>query len=107
MCGEWGEGKCQKVNLHEHTQCTEINSQRSGGCLEGTAALIQSKTSSSMAFQHHNVVDTKKKKRGGGLYFYICHLKQQKAKFTAVQTVTTCQNIILSHIRKIAYHDFY
>lgn len=76
--------------------------------MEGTAALIQSKTSSSMAFQHHNVVDTKKeKKRGSGGVCIFCHLKQQKAKFTAVQTVTTCQNIILSHIRKIAYHDFY
>lgn len=82
MCGEWGEWKCQKVNLHEHTQCTEINSQRSGGCLEGTAALIQSKTSCSMAFRHHNVVHTKKEKKkgGGGVVFLHLSFKTTESK---------------------------
>lgn len=108
MRGEWGEWKCQKVNLHEHTQCTEINSQRSGGCLEGAEHWYSRRR---LARWHFNttmlLIPKKKKQKGGGVVFLHCHLKQQKANFTAVETVTTCQNVILSHIRKIAYHDFY
>lgn len=73
MYDEWGEWKCQKVNLHEHTQCTETNSDRSRGCLEGAAALIQSETSSWMSFQDHNVVHCKNEKREG--VYLNCDLK--------------------------------